>query len=253
MEPVIFASANDLGRAVALDIRDGLAEAAHQGRTWTLGLPSGRSCIPVLEELERAEGVEWNSLRLLMPDAYCAKADSRYRLCTDTSPESVFSFVQAHLPSFWGANSREAVGARILVPNPNSLGWLRSVLGDGEVDLMLLASGSRDGHVAFNSPGADIASCERIVTLPLTTRRDNLKTYPHFGTVDQVPEYGVTIGIQDIVRWSRRAVMILWGAEKRGTLEKIAAATRYDPSWPATVIHECARARIYCDKEARCE
>lgn len=251
MDLVIFASATDLGRSVAQDIRDGLTEASHRGRTWTLGLPSGRTCIPVLEELERIEDVEWGSLRLLMPDTYCTKTDGRYQRCSDTSPESVFCFIQRYLPSFWDAVSRGPMTERILVPNPNSLGSLRSVLGHREVDLMLLASGSSDGHVAFNSPGADIGSSVRIATLPLSTRQDNLKTYPHFGSIDCVPEYGVTIGIEDIVSWSRRAVMILWGVEKRSAFERIATATGYDPSWPASVIHECAQARIYCDMEAR--
>ena len=44
--------------------------------------------------------------------------------------------------------------------------------------------------------------------------------------------------------------MVAWGASKRLTLSRIVAADGYDPSWPATVIHECQNGQILCDAEA---
>lgn len=123
----MFASSTDLGRAVALDIRDGLAGAARQRMAWTLGLPSGRTCIPVLAELERTNGVEWDALRLVMPDAYCTKEEGRFALCSRPAIESVYSFIQTHLPSFWSAIPSGRTSEHILVPDPSALGSLDSV------------------------------------------------------------------------------------------------------------------------------
>ena len=44
--------------------------------------------------------------------------------------------------------------------------------------------------------------------------------------------------------------MIVWGASKRLTLERMKAAQLYDIDWPATVIHECGRPQILSDAAA---
>jgi glucosamine-6-phosphate deaminase len=44
--------------------------------------------------------------------------------------------------------------------------------------------------------------------------------------------------------------MLVSGAAKRLTLERMTKADQYDPSWPATVIHECAAREILADAEA---
>jgi len=40
------------------------------------------------------------------------------------------------------------------------------------------------------------------------------------------------------------------GAGKRQSARRVQAAEGFDSAWPATVIHECRRARIYLDKAA---
>ena len=44
--------------------------------------------------------------------------------------------------------------------------------------------------------------------------------------------------------------MVVWGAGKRLTLSRMREAGRYDPQWPATVIHECATGEILADRDA---
>jgi glucosamine-6-phosphate deaminase len=44
--------------------------------------------------------------------------------------------------------------------------------------------------------------------------------------------------------------MVVWGGGKRLTLSRMQSAERYEPDWPATVIHECAQREIWADKEA---
>ena len=119
----------------------------------------------------------------------------------------------------------------------------------GGIDFFLLASGATDGHVAFNQPGAPRESRTRVVPLSGTTRRDNLKTSPSFGALENVPTRGVTVGI-DTIASAREAVMVVWGESKRLTLQRIRAASGYDASWPATVVHEVPIREIVADAEA---
>jgi glucosamine-6-phosphate deaminase len=44
--------------------------------------------------------------------------------------------------------------------------------------------------------------------------------------------------------------MVVWGAGKRQTLERMVNAAGYDPSWPATVIHACRGGEIWSDADA---
>lgn len=123
------------------------------------------------------------------------------------------------------------------------------IAGAGGIDCFLLASGAGDGHVAFNPPGSALSSGSRIVTLSEQTRRDNLLTFPALGALEHDPRYGVSVGIATIVA-AREAVMVAWGEGKQETVARMRAATHYDPAWPATLIHECARGEILIDRAA---
>jgi glucosamine-6-phosphate deaminase len=64
-----------------------------------------------------------------------------------------------------------------------------------------------------------------------------------------VPHHGISVGIDTIAR-AKEAIMIVWGAGKRTTLTRMLRAERYEPAWPATVIHECAVREILSDADA---
>ena len=119
----------------------------------------------------------------------------------------------------------------------------------GGIDFFMLASGASDGHVAFNPPGSPRNSRTRIIPLSEETRRDNLTTFPAFGTLSAVPHFGISVGI-DTIAAAKEGVMIVWGAGKRLTLSRMRSAERYQPAWPATVIHEIAVREIVSDSDA---
>lgn len=245
---MIFATERDIGLAIALDIRDGLANAAANSAHWTLGLPSGRSCLHVLRALASLTGVAWSPLRLAMLDAYCKKTENGYRHFDRNLHFSVYRFILDNVLPAIKASGGVGLGAdQIWVPDPIDPSTSETQLRAHGVDLMLLASGSGDGHVAFNGPGTARESLTRVVQLADTTKRDNLRTYPQFDTIDVVPRSGVTLGIETIVAVSRRTVLVLPGAEKAATLAETVRRHAYDPDWPASVIHECQHGRIYTD------
>ena len=109
--------------------------------------------------------------------------------------------------------------------------------------MFLLASGASDCHVAFLPPGSPVDGTTSVVELAESTRRDNLATFPEFASLDDVPTQGVSVGLDTITR-ARRLRLVLHGPDKRTAAERILARDRFDPSWPATVVHEHPDAQV---------
>ena len=51
--------------------------------------------------------------------------------------------------------------------------------------------------------------------LSLQTRKDNMKTFPQFNHINEVPKYGITVGLNTISSLSKSAVIVLAGKEKK--------------------------------------
>ena len=225
----VFETPEALGEAVASRIID----AAAAGRRFLLGCPTGRTPRPVYAALSRRKP-DLRHVTLVMMDEYLV-ADP------DDQPWSCHTFVRQQMS--FGAGE-------IWFPDPaDPAAYDRRIADAGGIDLFLLASGATDGHVAFNSTGSSRESRTRIIPLSEETRRDNLQTSPSFGTLENVPRHGVSVGIATIAE-AREAILALTGASKRLTLKRVIAANSYDPSWPATVIHECPVRAIFADAAA---
>lgn len=224
----VFETPEALGTELAALVLD----RVRRGRKpFLLGCPTGRTPRPVYDALA---GADLSGVILVMMDEYLV-ADPL------SEPWSCHTFVRQHV--------RFAVGD-VWFPDPTDPAAYEQQIADaGGIDLFILASGASDGHVAFNSTGSPRDSRTRIVSLSEQTRRDNLQTSPSFGSLENVPRQGVTVGIATIAE-AREAIMALTGAGKRLSLQRILAASAYDPNWPATVIHECARRWIFADAAA---
>ena len=192
-------------------------------------------------------------LVLVMMDEYLVESEHRLEYASDRKPWSCHHFVREeiagplneHLPP---ANRIRAES--IWFPDPRDPeAFDKKIDYAGGIDFFILASGASDGHVAFNPPGSARDSRTRIIQLSEETRRDNLQTFPVFGILAEVPNHGISAGIETIAS-AREAVMVVWGRGKRLTLSRILSAESYEPDWPATVIHECALREIWSDTEA---
>jgi glucosamine-6-phosphate deaminase len=139
---------------------------------------------------------------------------------------------------------------RLLAPDPGDPGaYDERIAGAGGIDLFLLASGASDGHVAFLPPGSPLDGRTSVVRLADSTRRDNLRTFPGFPSLDDVPEHGISVGLATI-RDSRGVRLVLHGKDKRGAAARVRALDSFDPSWPVSVVHSCSDAEIWLDREA---
>ena len=229
--PVVFETPEALGEALA----DLIVERVTARDHFLLGCPTGRTPRPVYAALARRKA-DLRHVTLVMMDEYLVGG-----AWATTEPWSCHSFVRQQMS--FGAGE-------VWFPDPaDPAAYDRRIAEAGGIDLFLLASGASDGHVAFNSTGSPRDSRTRVVLLSEQTRRDKLLTSPSFGTLENVPRHGVTVGIATIAE-AREAVMVLTGVSKRLTFQRIRSAHGYDSSWPATVIHECARREIFADVAA---
>jgi glucosamine-6-phosphate deaminase len=253
----VFPNPDALGDALAARILDAVERSRAAGDHFLLGCPTGRTPRPVFAAMARRladEPQDLSRLVLVMMDEYLVPdAGGELRHAPPDMPWSCHHFarveIAARLNQDLPPGDRVAEDA-IWFPDPRDpAAYDTRLAAAGGIDLFMLASGASDGHVAFNPPGSPRDSRTRIIPLSEETRRDNLQTFPAFGTIDAVPHHGVSVGV-DTITGSGEAVMVVIGAGKRLTLSRMMAADRYDPEWPATLIHECSSGEIWSDADA---
>ncbi len=249
----VLNSPSAIGEHIAPQLLARIAKARQSGRTFLLGLPTGRTPQPIYEAVANAladSSQDFSHVTLVMMDEYLVRSSNGFDYAPADAPWSCHRFVQIEIVQRLNAHlagAHRLQEAAIWFPDPRDPAAYDARIADaGGIDFFLLASGATDGHVAFNPPGSERNSRTRIIELPESTRKDNLQTFPSFGSLEAVPTHGISVGI-DTIASAREAVMVVWGVSKALTLRRMLATEEYDRSWPATVIHECATGEILSD------
>jgi glucosamine-6-phosphate deaminase len=255
----VLPSPDAIGEEVTAQLLDRIEQAGLTKARFLLGCPTGRTPRPVFGAMARRLAKtqqDISHLVLVMMDEYLVPGDAGLEYASADHPWSCHYFARVEITERLNERLPKGHGLRtgsIWFPHPADPSEYDARIADaGGIDFFILASGASDGHVAFNPPGSPRDSLTRIIPLSDETRRDNLVTFPAFGALSAVPRHGISIGINTIAS-AKEAVMIVWGAGKRLTLTRMLRAERYEPEWPATVIHECAAREIMCDTDAAAE
>lgn len=246
---------SELGQALANEVITGIRHARRDKRPFLLGIPAGRTLVPVVAALNvqlRSTPVPLDDVILVMMDDYLLRSGSGWELADASAHFSCRRF---------GEELRSGLTASVggLPGIPDSHLWSpdpaepeeydRRIEEAGGIDLFFVAVGSSDGHVAFNPPGSVLDSWTRVIALAETTRQDNLATFPEFVSLDDVPTHGISVGLATI-RSARRLEVLVHGAGKRRALTRLLAAGAFDPSWPATFVYEHPDVRVRADSSA---
>jgi glucosamine-6-phosphate deaminase len=227
----VFADADELGAALAGDV---IARYDASDGPYLLGCPGGRSLLTTYGALA-ASGRTFGRLVVVMMDEYVGAPPDAHYSCTRFAHQEI----------------AEPLGAgQVWLPDAAGPAAYDARIADaGGVDLFLLASGATDGHVAFVPPGSPRDGRTSVIPLATSTRQDNLATFPDFETLDDVPLQGVSVGLGTIGE-ARALRLVLHGAGKRAATARLLALDRFDPSWPASIVHDHPDAEIWIDKEA---
>jgi glucosamine-6-phosphate deaminase len=253
----VFASPDAIGEHLAEGLLARIESRRASRARFVLGCPTGRTPRPIYSALARRlanNPQDLSDVVLVMMDEYLVRASGGgLDYAPPDKPWSCHHFARAEIADRLNAGlppAQRLPDESIWFPDPHDPAAYDARITElGGIDFFILASGASDGHVAFNPPGSARGSRTRIIQLSEETRRDNLQTFPAFGTLASVPSHGISVGI-DTIASAKESAMIVWGSGKRLTLSRIKRAVRYEPDWPATVIHECAVGEILADSEA---
>lgn len=252
----IFSSPEDIGLYLSEKIIKGLCQARKENTHFVLGCPGGRSlqCLySVLGKVAFKQNSDLSDLVIVMMDEYLLCREGKCSYCPATAHYSCRNFALENISkpiNQYLADAWKIKESNVLFPDPdNPEEYDKKIKGLGGVDIFLVASGASDGHVAFNPSGTPINSYSRIVKLAEATRIDNMKTFPQFRSMDEVPEYGVSVGLGTIWKYSKEVILVMHGKDKQKSLKKIIELGEFSSVWPASVIFKCSNPSVVLDIE----
>ena len=214
-----------------------MEEIIKQGKV-TLGLATGSSPVGLYKRLVEAnkKGLSFKDVQTFNLDEYVGLSKNHDQSYYHFMFEQLFKHVDidvnnVHLPK--GEGSLEEVAAEyeaMLVQNP--------------LDIQLLGVGS-NGHIGFNEPGTSFDSTVHVVRLKEETRQDNAR---FFKSIDEVPNFAITMGIQDIMR-AKQVLLIASGKNKAVAIkEMLEGKIREDV--PCTILQKHHDVIVVLDKVA---
>jgi len=111
-------------------------------------------------------------------------------------------------------------------------------------DLQILGIG-KNGHIGFNEPGSQLGRQTFVVKLDKQTRLDNSR---FFDSIDDVPEYAITMGIKNIM-YAKKILLIAIGESKAEAVYKMAYGEVTD-DFPASILQLHPDITIIVDEAA---
>ncbi len=204
----VFENPDSASAQVASEMAGLIRERATLGRTVVLGLATGKSPLPLYEELiylHREEGLSFQNVITFNLDEYLGLPDGHPGGFRTYMREKFFDHVDLppnHIHFLSGSVADVGIPAHCAA-------YERQIARAGGIDFQVLGIG-RSGHIGFNEPGAAIKSRTRRVQLDRLTRQD---AAADFGGLDHVPTHALTMGCGTILE-ARRIVLLAWGSKK---------------------------------------
>lgn len=233
---VVRCSAEEAARAVAAEIA---ALLRGRGRV-VLGVAAGRSPLGVYDELarlHREQGLSFAGAEAFALDEYIGLDLQDPRSFHRQLHVALFDRVdlprgRRHVPrgDLPEAELDEACREHE-----------RRIAAAGGLDLQLLGVG-RNGHLAFNEPGAPRASRTRRVQLAARTRQD---AAADFGGLEHVPREALTMGLATILE-ARRLRALAFGAAKEPAVRALLDGP-VGEALPASFLREHPDCALFTD------
>ncbi|CEA06885.1 Glucosamine-6-phosphate deaminase [Arthrobacter saudimassiliensis] len=202
-----------------------------------IGVATGGSPSPLYRELA-ARGGDYRAVTWFALDEYLGLPAGH--------PQSYAEVLRRELIDPLGLDPRT-----VHLPDPHSADphdaaarYEQRIADAGGVDLQILGIG-RNGHLAFNEPGAALDSRTRVETLTEDTRQANRRFFP---TLEEVPTRCITQGLGTILS-ARRLLLLAQGAAKAEALHR-ALTGPVSADCPASVLQLHGDVTVLADAEA---
>ena len=193
-----------------------------------LGLPTGHTPLGVyryLAEWSRLGQIDWSAVRCFALDDYLG-----------TSEEKTFHY---YLEKNLYCHTNLLAANRF---NPCLTDNYDQMISDrGGLDLTILGIGG-NGHIAFNEPGTQARSWTHCTMLNQSTRLANQDS---FGTIDDVPTRGLTMGLATIL--ASRWIILMANGEKKKAIVDSAFSGPVGIEVPASLLQSHPKTDVWTD------
>jgi glucosamine-6-phosphate deaminase len=206
-----------------------------------LCLPTGNTPIGLYKQLigSNADPEFWSQVRIICLDEYFGIEPSDHR--------SFYRWLSKQFLDPLGIPHSHVYrfDNTIAVPEKVCMDFERSIAALGNIDLCILGLGL-NGHLGFNEPGTDPDSKTHCVQL---ARETLVANSAYWGVdVQNVPEYGLTLGLGNILE-SKEIVVLVSGTQKAAILKKVIEGSE-TPEIPASYLKRSERVTIVADDDA---
>lgn len=225
---IIIDSKENIDKAVAKAVSDFVSDKSDAALSFAAGnTPAG------IYDILANSDTDFSKTEVFNICDYVGLDKNDERLCANILSERIFNklkITNVHSPS--GESDEEAAK------------YDDEIKAAGGIDLMLLGIGM-NGHVGFNEPATLYDTCTHIQRLTDSTKR--MKA-PVFGGEENVPEFGVTMGLKTICS-AKNVILVAFGEEKADIIHKLVygKTTTYVP---AAMLQMHMNLTLYLDEAA---
>ncbi len=234
----VFRSAEAAARTLAAAI----ARALEHRPSLVLGLPTGRTPIPLYRELVhlyQRRAVDFSRAHTFNLDEFVGvAADDRrsYRSFMNTHLFDHVNLRRRHIHFLDGtAHDADQECGR----------YERAIQRAGGMDVLILGLGT-NGHIGFNEPAAALIATTHRTRLSPATRRANTQLFD--GRLSAVPREALSMGMGTILR-ARRIVLLATGASKAACVARMLRGP-VTPRLPASFLQLHADVEVWLDRAA---
>jgi glucosamine-6-phosphate deaminase len=234
----IFASADRAARALAVDIAGRLMA---QPRL-VLGLPTGRTPIPLYRELVRLHeqgAADFSQAGTFNLDEFLGIGAADPRSYSAYMHRHLFDRVNLRTGRINFLNGKAADASR------ECARYERAIVRAGGIDLQILGLGG-NGHIGFNEPARALMASTHRTRLTPGTRRANASLFGN--RVSAVPREALSMGMATILR-ARRIVLFATGASKAVCVARMLAGN-VTTRVPASFLQLHPNAEVWLDVDA---
>jgi len=193
-----------------------------------------------LETLLNEEGIEWNRVNAFHMDEYIGLAED--------APQGFGNFLKDHIFGKLPFGRVEYINGQAEDMETECQRYA-GLLQQYPTDLVLLGIGE-NGHIAFNDPHvADFQDPKAVkaVALDQVCRQQQVND-GCFVSLDEVPEYALTLTIPALVR--AETLICTVPAKTKAAAVKNTVMGEISEECPATIMRLHENAVMYCDKES---
>lgn len=214
-------------------IASSITKSLEDNKICVIGLPTGNTPIFLYKNIVSSKTFLKSKTFFMLDCLYPQKPEDTY---------SYYSFIRKNLLDHiaFKKNNFHILNSDAKDPDTECRNYEMAIKSSGGIDLAILGIG-QNGHIAFNEPGTPEDSVTHMVKLSDQTRIAN-------GGLDNIPEYGLTMGIKTIM--SARKIFLLAKGKNKAKAVYDAVKGPISSDCPASFLQKHPDCTFFLDADA---